>query len=494
MSTEKKHYIILMISIFLVSSPIILPISDMNVRGTILENDKTIPGFTDNVVDSDDNREYWALLIGVGVYADHPEMESPSNQSAEAIYGALLSFEYWQEDHVKLITCENATKTNIFNGLRWLDEMENEDDVSLVYIATHGGPLNIFGIPLDFPPRDEEDKCDEVLVTYYGFRNPLLENLRDDELNFFLNRLESQGICVIIDSCYAGGFNDPPRNPFRNNIFIQRYNKYRFSASAFIKGFSEEISKDGRVVLMATEEHELGYAAPGEGHCFTNVLLESLQGGIGDFNDDDFISAEEAFTYTRSRVRNQHPTIYDGYDGELSLIISGYEIDFFDDFESENVEWTTIDHTGGISGDLWHISENNSASPTHCWYLGNENTERYNNDMNNSLVSNEIELGENPILTFVTAIEAEKYDSFYLDVSKDNWYSYQSRKVSGPLGSSWGTEVISLYSYPFEDLSGKTIQLRFRFSSDGNIPFDPWDGSGFLMIDDVLIYSKGTVM
>ena len=156
------------------------------------------------------NLDYWALIVGVGVYAKHPEQNISSHLDAEAMYNSLISSEHWQEDHIRLITCENATKTNITKGFRWLDEMEDKDDVSVIYISTHGGQLSLFGMPLDLPPFDETDHCDEVLATYNSFANPLTY-LRDDELKFLVDKLESQGICIIIDSCYSGGFNDTSR-------------------------------------------------------------------------------------------------------------------------------------------------------------------------------------------------------------------------------------------------------------------------------------------
>jgi len=88
----------------------------------------------------------------------------------------------------------NATIFNIIQGLRWLDKMEDSDDISMVFITTHGFPLDI-----DIPPLDEEDGADEGLISYWGFAFPNLF-IWDDQLNFLLNRLESQGVCLI------GGF------------------------------------------------------------------------------------------------------------------------------------------------------------------------------------------------------------------------------------------------------------------------------------------------
>jgi len=427
------------------------------------------------------SKEYWALIVAPWVYGEDPRFKNSSRFSAEKVYNCLVSSNNWQEDHIKMITCENGTKTNIIRGFRWLDAMEDENDVSVIYIATHGWQMSLFNIPLDLPPFDEADHCDEVLVTYWSFKYPLLTCLRDDELKFLVNQLESEGICIIIDSCYAGGFNDSPKNnSFKKSIFPMGYNR-DFSADDFKKEFSEEIDGDNRVIIMATEEDEVGWMTP-EGLDFTNILVKSFDSDFADFNNNGFISAEEAFNYTWFRLYDQNPTIYDGYNGELDLTVSSYEVYFLDNCESPG-EWTTVDHTQGIGGDLWHLSEADSysTSPTHCWYLGNENTIRYNNNMNNSLVSPEIKLGKNPMLSFFSKAETESHDFLMLDISANNWSSFITYNILP--SDDWDDSKIYLNSY-----SEKTIQIRLRVVSDESIPFNLFSTIGFFMIDEILIY------
>jgi len=433
------------------------------------------------------NIEYWALLVGPWVLGENPTFKNSSRYSAEMMYDALISSKNWREDHIKMITCENGTKTNILKGLRWLDAMEDKDDISVIYIATHGVQLSFFGIPLDLPPFDEADHCDEALVTYWSFEYPLLTYLRDDELKFLVNQLESQGICIIIDSCYAGGFNDAPRiKSFGSNILPIRHNKKYFSSADFCKGFSDEIKGDNRVIIMATEEDEVGYMSDKCFH-FTEVLVKVFGEEFGDFNNNGFISAEEAFNYSKYRLEDQNPTIYDGYSGDLDITISKYELDYFSDCESVD-GWKTIDHTGGIGGDLWHLSEIDctTTSPTHCWYLGDEKTIRYNNNMGNSLISPKITLGINPRVTFYVKSEKESHDDLFLDVSLDNWSSYKTYKI-WHIYDNWNQRGIN------PGFSGKTVQIRFRVESDESIPFNPGSGTGYFMIDEILIFSTRQV-
>lgn len=259
---------------------------------------------------SNGDTEYWALLIAVGVYADNPEQNRPLMlEEIDDLYDVLLDSTWWSEDHIKVIKGEEATVLNIIAGLRWLDRMEDSNDISLVFISTHGSPLGY-----DIPPFDEDDGTDEILASYWNFAySPLF--IWDDELNVLLNRLESQGVCLIVDSCYAGGFNDPPDwNKTYRNIPPYQRKDYTMSSTEWIEGFAEDVRGQGRVVLMASREDEAAYSGG-----FAPYLVDGLR-GFADSNMDDVISAEEAFFYTEPRTSRQHPTMYDGYEGELPLI------------------------------------------------------------------------------------------------------------------------------------------------------------------------------
>jgi hypothetical protein len=250
-----------------------------------------------------DDTEYWALLIAGGVYAGYPELDLPgAHEGPEFLRKKLLVSEHWKGENIKVITNKSASLFNIIRGFRWLDKREDENDISMVYIFTHGGPL-----PKDKWPKDEWDGDDEYLLTYFGGLLRFM-NLRDDALNLLLSRLESKGVCVIIESCFSGGFNDTPYN--KNSM-----NGNMMNAEKFTHEFAGELSQSGRVILMSCSENEFS-----GGLIFTKYLIEGLA-GFADINDDHMVSAEEAFEYAYERTEDpeQHPTIYDDYTGELQL-------------------------------------------------------------------------------------------------------------------------------------------------------------------------------
>ena len=258
-----------------------------------------------------DGTEYWALLIAVGDYAGNPDAYIPEMLKAvDDLYNILTDSSSWSTDHIKVIKAEEATIPNIRKGFRWLDKMDDENDISLVFITTHGTSLTY-----DIPPKDEADNTDEALYTYWSFVRKT-HIIWDDEINFLLNRLESQGVCLIVDSCFAGGFNDSFNIKARKSILP--FSGIQISSIKWMEEFAEDVSGDGRVVIMSSHEFEASISGQ-----FYPFLIDGLR-GFADINLDGIVTAEELFLYIEPRCFWQHPTIYDGYADELPLIDVGF--------------------------------------------------------------------------------------------------------------------------------------------------------------------------
>lgn len=267
--------------------------------------DKKTATPSEEVSSIDNDTEYRALLIAGGLYAGHPEYNIPElSTEVEMLHDLLLVSKHWKDKNIRVIKGMGATLCNIIRGFLWLDRKEDENDISVVYITTHGGLLS-----KDKWPYDEDDGHDEALLTFLGGLFPWT-NLRDDLFSILLSLLDSKGVCVIVDSCFAGGFND---TPFHKTINM---NDNNMNAEEFIQEFAEELSGSGRVVLMSSRENESTYGG------FTIYLMEGLT-GYADANEDDFVSAEEAFYYAEEKITlpDMHPIMYDDYPGELQLTV-----------------------------------------------------------------------------------------------------------------------------------------------------------------------------
>ena len=258
--------------------------------------------------------QYWALLFAVGVYENTPDANRPEMlQACDDLYNVLIdSPQFWQQSNIHTVKGSQAILQNLIKELLWLRKNAKSEDYVLVYITTHGNQLrDAHGLPWDLPPKDEADGSDEILVMYNGF-NKWYGIIWDDMLNFFLSIIKCKGLCLIVDSCYSGGFNDPPYTAIEQD---------KYTAESFVTGFVEDLAGPGRVVLMSCQENEVSYGAD-----FSNLLISGFQGSA-DFwgNNDGINSAEESFVWAEFWLNwggYQHPTILDNYPGEFPVTYS----------------------------------------------------------------------------------------------------------------------------------------------------------------------------
>ncbi len=278
-------------------------------------NDKT--SFTlDTAVSIDGDTEYWAVIFAVGFYYNNPDQDRPSMLAcAENLYDVLVASPNWQKDHIHKVTGSKATGRRLILELLWLIGNEDSDDMSLIYLTSHGGPVYGLSGPVDLPPKDEDDGCDEALTMYHGF-DKWYAFIWDDLLNFFLSLLQSKGVCLIVDSCHAGGFNDEP--------MLAGTTDEEYTAESFVQGFAGELATQGRVVLMGCREDEVSW-----GSDFSALLISGFSGEADFFpfgNGDGINSAEESFNYAEFWCNKipmqQSPTILDLYPGEYPVTYS----------------------------------------------------------------------------------------------------------------------------------------------------------------------------
>jgi len=274
----------------------------------------------------DGKTDYWAVLIGVDFNKVLGRVFIiPFEEYVNDMYNTLLVSDHWKADHIKVIIDKNATQINIIKALRWLGKMADGDDVCLVYYVGHGYYLNLkakklgINIPIDLPPFDEKDRCDEFITTYWSGKNPFAI-ITDDLMNSLLNKIHAKGVAVILDSCYSGGMSDIDNS----KGFFRRFLNH--SLSNWMRDFSRHISKKGRVTLMACRENETALVTFAK-MFGSGFVREGLQ-GYADNNKDGVVSVEEAFAYGAPRYKelcnsifgeNIYPVIDDRYDGELVL-------------------------------------------------------------------------------------------------------------------------------------------------------------------------------
>jgi outer membrane protein assembly factor BamB len=248
--------------------------------------------------------ESWAIIVGVSDY-QYLDNLSYCDDDARSLYNQLSSA--WGTDHIKLLIDSNATKAAIFNAITtWLSDREDSDDTVLFFFSGHGGQ------GADLAPIDEADNLDEYICPTDSLTSYWTNDIRDDEFSTWLNVLDAGKIVTILNSCYSGGFIGDTTG--------------------------KDLSKEGRIILTACAENEEAYAISTLGYgIFSNYIIDALNKlELVDVNVNHEVSAEEIFNYAEAKVLSfnaqldtpQHPAMYDGFAGELPLVIITLHIQY----------------------------------------------------------------------------------------------------------------------------------------------------------------------
>jgi uncharacterized caspase-like protein len=187
-----------------------------------------------------------------------------------------------------------------------LKKQAGDEDMVIIYFAGHGATerdanspdgdgLEKYLLPFDADPAD-----------LYASALPMRE------ISFILNRIRSNRLVFIADSCYSGasGGRTVSIGGIRTNLsdnYIDRI-----------------AAGKGRVLLTASAANEVSVEDDGLGHgIFTYYLIKGLKGSA-DYDGDRYVTVDEAYRYVSEQVpkatgQEQHPIKKGTVEGQLIL-------------------------------------------------------------------------------------------------------------------------------------------------------------------------------
>lgn len=214
--------------------------------------------------------EYRAVLVAIESY---PVYGLPySINEMDAFTETLQQGGNWKEDNIVTLTNSRATKGAVHHQLQLVENVADENDVSLFYFIGHGGK--------------------NLSNEYIRFID---DYIYDIELDQWLSNISGK-VIVILDSCYSGGF-------------------------------IEEVGKPQRTVLTACSKNEVTYQVAD--------LRSGLYGYFLNLSFTWFTkNAEFAHMYTKiftwlycQKLSEEHeedilihPQMYDGISGPSRVI------------------------------------------------------------------------------------------------------------------------------------------------------------------------------
>lgn len=201
-----------------------------------------------------------ALVIGVGSYQYHPEMDVPGTASdANAVAGVLQNPQLcgYPEQQVTTLYDASATRTQILATLDTLARRAAERDTVLIFYAGHGH----YGEDGYYLTTHDTKINNRQVVKGSGIhQSELIEKVR---------LIKAKRLLLIMNACHAGEISPVlggSEEPLRDVPMPP-------AVSATVLGTGE-----GRVIISACRENQVSFVGPGPLTFFTQALVDGLQG------------------------------------------------------------------------------------------------------------------------------------------------------------------------------------------------------------------------
>lgn len=137
-----------------------------------------------------------ALLIGINKYRAVPKLQGSLND-IDTMKQILITRWGFAEQHIRLLTDEQATRAGILAALNQFVGETGPQDMVYIHYSGHGSQV------ADLNGDEPEDHLDETLVPQDG-RSGTIPDITDDELEAIFTRLPTGRAFIVLDSCHSG--------------------------------------------------------------------------------------------------------------------------------------------------------------------------------------------------------------------------------------------------------------------------------------------------
>ncbi|MEM1204968.1 MAG: caspase family protein [Acidobacteriota bacterium] len=261
-----------------------------------------------------------ALLVGIDRYPGHgPEAQlQGAERDVEQMADLLTDRFGFPAQGLRLLRGEEASRRRIVAAMEDLVETVGKGDVVAFHWSGHGSRITD-------REGDEPEGLDETLVPVDSSREGPCLDITDDEIRWWLARLEARGglVTLILDCCHSGHAHRLGRLRARR-VAADRRPAHRLPPSPVPSGDGQGgwLPRPRRHLLLAAcRDDQLAYERPLEaggvhGH-WTYALLRALHACEPE------ATAEEIFERAQRRVLLECPGQEPLLDGQGSRLIFG---------------------------------------------------------------------------------------------------------------------------------------------------------------------------
>lgn len=235
-----------------------------------------------------------ALLIGVSEYEPGLTPLPATIKDVEAMQRVLLHPEIGGFDDVKVLI--NPQHHEMGVAIQTLFDGRQRDDLLLLFFSGHG-------------IKDENGKLYFAACnTRKNLQGKLFETtaVAASSVHKFMSDSRSRREVVIIDCCFSGAFAEDMAA--KDNGFVDIKN---------------QLGGEGRAVLTSSTSTQYSFAQLGADiSIYTRYIVEGLETGAADRDEDGWISVDELHEYATKAVKEATP----GMKPEIYAIKEGYKI------------------------------------------------------------------------------------------------------------------------------------------------------------------------
>jgi tetratricopeptide (TPR) repeat protein len=235
-----------------------------------------------------------ALLIGVSQYGMGLKPLSEAPKDAEAMARVLKDPDIGGFEQV--ITVPNPTAGEMQEAIETLFKDRKKDDLVLLFFSGHGikDESGRFYFAAQSTRKDEQG----ALVRSSAVSANFVQEVMDD--------CRSKRQVVILDCCFSGAFGRDVRAKDDDSIEI--------------KG---QLGGEGRAILTSSTSTQYSFEQVGSDlSVYTRYLVEGIETGAADLDNDGNISVDELHDYARQRVLEAAPAM----KPEIYPVKEGYKI------------------------------------------------------------------------------------------------------------------------------------------------------------------------
>ncbi len=244
-------------------------------------------------------QDKWALVVGISSFQDSSLNLRFAAKDAIDFKNFLITRANFQPDHVKLITDQDATRSNIVAllGDKWLKHVVKKDDMAVIYISSHGtqAASQVGGANFIVPYEGNAQN-----IVFSGIPMQwLVAGLKD--------LVHSDRICVFLDVCHGGAA--------ANSEVLKEKSAYSEPAETAqspgesggkgiyrIRNITAEtlVSPPGQIVVAASQADQISWESKRYSNgVFTRRLIEGLT-----LNGAD-TTLNQAFNYLKEQVEEE---------------------------------------------------------------------------------------------------------------------------------------------------------------------------------------------